>query len=576
MDDPLRRRTRVKRKLTLRTALGGGLVALLVGALRSRDRTLAELADQAALHKAVLDTAADAFLSVDQNGLISDWNPAAERMFGWRADEAIGTRLSDAQFAPGAVAAMTTAPAQSDGGVSIQCDARHRDGHDFPVEITISPLERRGERTYNAFVRDITERQRAELYMGAQYAVTRVLSEAGSLGEARSGVLQALGQALGWQVGVAWVVDDDAGVLCPTSLWAADDVEASEFLELTMLSSFRRGEPLPGTIWETRQARWIEDIADEVPYRRTSAAVAAGLHSWLAFPIVSGSRFIGLVEFFSRDCERPDPELLALFETVGKQIAQFSRRKRAEVEADRLKDEFFALVSHELRTPLTSIQGYLEMVLEDPAALDPQSTRFLQVIERNTRRLQRLVGDLLFVAQVEAGRMSVERGPVSLERVVAECIEAARPRAEDDGVTLRSQSDGVGVLHADGDRLAQMLDNLVSNAVKFTPEGGSVDVRLTERDGRALLEVRDSGIGIPGDEQAQLFQRFFRSSAATEREIPGVGLGLTISRAIVEAHGGTISFESEEGRGTTFRVELPLDGRSPSPDRDDSQREVVL
>jgi len=121
-----------------------------------------------------------------------------------------------------------------------------------------------------------------------------------------------------------------------------------------------------------------------------------------------------------------------------------------------------------------------------------------------------------------------------------------------------------------------MLDNLVSNAVKFTAEGGTVDVYLARRGDKALLEVRDSGIGIPDEEQHRLFQRFFRSSTATERAIPGVGLGLTISRAIVEAHGGTIGFESEERRGTTFRVELPLEAQPSVLDPTESPREVVL
>jgi signal transduction histidine kinase len=292
--------------------------------------------------------------------------------------------------------------------------------------------------------------------------------------------------------------------------------------------------------------------------------------------VVGGNRLIGLAEFFSHEVAQPDPELLALLSTVGAQIGQFSERKRAELEADRLKDEFFALVSHELRTPLTSIIGYLELVQEDADALDPQSTRFLQVVERNSRRLHRLVGDLLFVAQVEAGRLSLDSEAVPLAGVVADCVEAARPRAEESGVTLRARTDDVGTLKGDGDRLGQMLDNLVSNAVKFTAEGGTVDVYLARRGDKALLEVRDSGIGIPDAEQHRLFQRFFRSSTATEQAIPGVGLGLTISRAIVEAHGGTIGFESEEGRGTTFRVELPLEAQRLVPDPIESPREVVL
>jgi PAS domain S-box-containing protein len=530
--------------------------------------TLRTVRDQAAFNRAVVQTAADAFISVDSNGYVTAWNPAAEHMFGWADDEVVGTPLTRAIGAE-------VRPAESAGQLR-ELEAHDRAGREFPIEITISPLERHGELTWNAFVRDITERRRAELYMRAQLAVTRVLSEASSLAQARDGVIAALGTALGWEVGVAWVVDDEAGVVRPTSLWAADGVDASEFLDLTTRCAFHRGEPLPGIVWETREPRWIEDLEREPPFPRAGAAKRAGLHASLAFPIIGGTRFIGLAEFFSREVAQPDPELLRLLGTVGVQIGQFSERKRAELEADRLKDEFFALVSHELRTPLTSITGYLELVLEEAETLDPQSRRFLQVVERNSRRLHRLVGDLLFVAQVEAGRLSLDRHAVPLEGVVADCIEAARPRAEENGVALRYRAEDVGEMQGDGDRLGQMLDNLVSNAIKFTPEGGTVDVYLARRGETALLEVRDSGIGIPDEEQARLFQRFFRSSTATERAIPGVGLGLTISRAIVEAHGGTIGFESEQGRGTTFKVELPLDVQPSIPDPSQSPREVVL
>ena len=537
------------------------------GAGVSNALTLRTVRDQAALNRAVLETAADAFVTIDATGYVTAWNPAAERLFGWTADEAVGEPLGRAIGADVRTVASNELH---------EIDARARDGREFPIEIAVTPLERHGELTWNAFIRDISERRRAELYMRAQLAVTRVLSEATTIAEARDGVVSALGDALGWQVGIGWVVDEEAQVLRPTSLWAADGADAAEFLELSMQSTFRRGEPLPGVVWETGEPRWIEDLEREPAFPRAGAAKRAGLHAALSFPVIGGNRLIGLAEFFSHEVAQPDPELLALLSTVGAQIGQFSERKRAELEADRLKDEFFALVSHELRTPLTSIIGYLELVQEDADGLDPQSARFLQVVERNSRRLHRLVGDLLFVAQVEAGRLSLDTDAVPLAGVVADCVEAARPRAEENGVILRARTEEVGTLNGDGDRLGQMLDNLVSNAVKFTAEGGTVDVYLARRGDKALLEVRDSGIGIPDEEQHRLFQRFFRSSTATERAIPGVGLGLTISRAIVEAHGGTIGFESEEGRGTTFRVELPLEAQRLVPDPIESPREVVL
>ncbi len=236
--------------------------------------------------------------------------------------------------------------------------------------------------------------------------------------------------------------------------------------------------------------------------------------------------------------------------------------------AERVREEFFALVSHELRTPLTSIIGYLELLREDgsgPDGKDPaaaQRSQFLAVVDRNARRLLRLVGDLLFVAQVEAGKLSLEEGEVDLEAVARESVEAAGPRAARGGVQLTLEADHIGVWRGDRDRLAQALDNLVSNAIKFTPDGGKVTVRLHRTDENAVIEVEDTGIGISSDDMRRLFERFFRTRRATSAAIPGVGLGLSIAQAIVHGHEGEISVSSQEGQGTTFRIQLPL--RAPA------------
>lgn len=235
-----------------------------------------------------------------------------------------------------------------------------------------------------------------------------------------------------------------------------------------------------------------------------------------------------------------------------------------ERESERMKDEFFALVSHELRTPLTSIVGYVELLRDEADSVegdDPRAMRrvqFLDVVERNARRLLRLVGDLLFVAQVEAGKLNLEAAEVDLEAVARESVEAGMPRASQGGVELSLDVRSVPTVWGDRDRLAQAIDNLVSNAIKFTPEGGRVAVRLLQREGRAIVEVDDTGIGIAQADLEELFQRFFRTKRATSAAVPGVGLGLTIAQAIAQAHDGLISVRSTEGQGTTFRMELPV------------------
>ena len=227
-------------------------------------------------------------------------------------------------------------------------------------------------------------------------------------------------------------------------------------------------------------------------------------------------------------------------------------------ELDRLKDEFISLVSHELRTPLTSIRGYLELLRED-GRLDEEQLRYLGIVDRNSERLLDLVSDLLFLAQADAGKLNFELQPVDLETLVADCVEAAQPTATAKEIELTTSTHQLPVqLQGDPERLAQVLDNLVSNALKFTPSGGRVEISLQGVDGVAVIEVSDTGLGLAEDEQDQLFERFFRSSRASENAIPGTGLGLAIAKTIVERHGGRIRLKSALDVGTTVRVELPL------------------
>lgn len=229
-------------------------------------------------------------------------------------------------------------------------------------------------------------------------------------------------------------------------------------------------------------------------------------------------------------------------------------------EVARLKDEFVGLISHELRTPLSSILGYLELMRDDlEHPLSEEQLQYLGVAERNAHRLLRLVGDLLFTAQVESGTFPLDTRPLSLGGIITAAVETARPMADAADIELTAELPADdGLVAGDAVRLGQAVDNLVSNAIKFTETGGKVTVALSVVDSFAEVTVTDTGLGIAADELDQLFSRFFRASTATRNAVPGVGLGLTITKAIVTAHGGSMDVESEEGVGTRFRMRLPL------------------
>jgi PAS domain S-box-containing protein len=237
-----------------------------------------------------------------------------------------------------------------------------------------------------------------------------------------------------------------------------------------------------------------------------------------------------------------------------RELAEQNERLR---ELDRMKDDFVASVSHELRTPLTSIRGYLELVRED-GGLDEEQDRMLGIVDRNADRLLGLVTDLLFIAEVDAGKLKLERHRVQLGDVAGESVEAASPHARVAEIELTLDADDHLVVDGDRARLAQVFDNLISNAIKFTPAGGRIDVRVFRSDAAAVVEVSDTGSGIPEEEREHLFERFFRTSGAIRAAVQGTGLGLAIVVAIAASHGGTVRCESAEGGGAKFLVSLPL------------------
>lgn len=261
-----------------------------------------------------------------------------------------------------------------------------------------------------------------------------------------------------------------------------------------------------------------------------------------------------------------DPRTRAAFSTSARQVrgpagerlgAALAYQEITDLmRAMQVQDEFVSSVSHELRTPLTSVLGYLEMLCEHEG-LPPEVASQLRVVQRNALRLRALLSDLLHVGQVREDRLQLQRTSVDLTALVNGAVEATRPSAEKGGIAVRIDApDHLSAL-VDEQRIRQVLDNLMSNAVKYSEAGGSVTVVLRRGADAIELAVSDTGIGIADDEVEHVFGRFFRGGQALEKHIPGTGLGLNIVSSIVAAHDGAVTLESEVGRGSTFRVTLP-------------------
>jgi len=414
--------------------------------------------------------------------------------------------------------------------------AKHRRG-ELAARVEEGGVAELGEltRAFNVMADELSAQRRQ---LGTQYAVSTVLADAANVREALQEVLAAISEELGWTGGVAWAPSEAGSGL---DLYAAHG------------DAPRAATKLAAEAWSQRRTMLSEEIPEE-------PAASGGV----AIPIVGSERtLLGVAEFRGVDRETATA-MIPTLDSIAAQVAQYIERERADAESVRLKDEFVATVSHELRTPLTAIDGWLTAVLaEELGPLTEEQQHSLTVAKRNSDRLKRVIADLLLAGQIDAGRFTLELGEVRVDELAAETVELLGGLAAQKEIELVLDAPHPVTLSGDRDRLAQLLNNLVSNAIKYTPAGGRVEIRSSARGDHCLLEVRDTGIGIPATERARLFTRFFRASTATETGSAGTGLGLAISKAIVEAHGGTIEARAAQPAGTVIVVGLPISVREP-------------
>jgi two-component system phosphate regulon sensor histidine kinase PhoR len=235
-----------------------------------------------------------------------------------------------------------------------------------------------------------------------------------------------------------------------------------------------------------------------------------------------------------------------------------------EIAAVEARDDFVASVSHELRTPLTSVLGYLDLVVDSPM-IDAESRRLVGIALDNSERLLQIVSDLLVTVSADSHRFVMHFAPCEVTEIASQSIEAARVASQARGISLDVRSLGDVVVMGDAFRLRQVMDNLVSNAIKYNTDGGSVVVTVVEDGSNARITVTDTGRGMRPDEQERLFERFYRADSVRQTTIHGTGLGLNIAREIIQEHGGDVAVESTQGVGTTFTVTLPKERRDTAP-----------
>ncbi len=370
---------------------------------------------------------------------------------------------------------------------------------------------------------------------------------------------------------------DEAGTTLMTgAIYGISDEfiqHANENVQVTMDPSVPQGQSPAAVALKEQRIVAISDISKDRRFAEwRKVAKMQSYTSVICVPLVPADNPIGVISLYFQDVRRLQPEEYELLQTAARasaialQRAMLDERllkeevsRRALEEISHLKTEFISLVSHELRTPLTSIQGYVRLILAGhTGGLDPVQQEFLGAVSRNTDRLVALVDDLLDISRIESGRLELVLEPLNISEIIENEIEALRTQFEAKNIAISSDiQGGLPRVKADSHRLGQIISNLMSNAIKYSPENTAVKVTASQVGKNVLVKVIDSGIGIAPEERNRLFERFYRGDNDFVRATWGTGLGLAITHHLVEMHGGKIWIESEKGHGSTFSFSIP-------------------
>jgi PAS domain S-box-containing protein len=508
----------------------------------------------------------------------------------------------------------------------------------------------------------------------AAHAVTRALGGASTLEGAASGLLEALGENFGWNVGNYFVLDERLSRLVHSRSWRSGAAQYPRFEAMSRDLVFHRGEGLPGRAWASGRFEWISDVGHDANFPRRPAAVEEGIRGAIAFPLRVGTRTLGVLELFSHEERWPSEEGVQMAQVIASQLGEFVARvaaedavRRSETEKSSLidaaldcivsmdatgrvttwnpaaertfghtreeavgqelatliiperlrdahrrglwryletgqgpvidrrlefpglhrdgtefpleltvtrlagasppvffgfirditdrkrRDDVLAIVSHDLKNPLGMIKASAALLHKHG---DDQTARLTETMLRSADRMQRMIDDLLDMASIREGRLSMKFGRTQIESLIEEALRLHETIAQEKKITVRRELALAESVWCDRERVLQVLSNLLGNALKFCGDSDTITVRGTIHDGRAEISIADTGPGIPREELPRLFDPYWSAARHVSK---GTGLGLYISRGIIEAHGGTIAVASEPGAGSTFTFTLPLE-----------------
>ncbi|NWK56786.1 response regulator [Verrucomicrobiaceae bacterium N1E253] len=548
---------------------------------------------------AIIQSSADGIVTIDTQGRMQIFNKAAEEIFGYKAEEAVGKNVKI--LMPKAIAANhddhlnNYRPAQPSTivGNTREVEGVRHDGTTFPLELKVSELTLDNEKIFIGLLRDLTERKEMEEREHKVALEAKLLDRGPSLAAEASNFEEALDKVSGmicsymnWELGHAYLWNEKHSELRSTDIWHVKDEDYfAKFIQNAYDATLIRGKGIAGHVLKSGKPEWIENLhLDENSSEKIDLD-----GSGIGFPVLANGKVIAVLEFIKRNSSASEPSILQVMGNLGDQLGRVYERFKSAQElkkaqeasdaANKAKSDFLANMSHEIRTPMNAIIGLSDLCLR--TEMDDKQRDYISKVHQSSKSLLGIINDILDFSKIEAGKLDMEEVPFMVDDVLDQVATVVSVKTQEKGLELLfDRGDSVpSSLLGDPLRLGQILINLANNSVKFT-DRGEVVLRITKESEshagvKLKFSVSDTGIGMTDEQMSKLFQSFSQADSSTTRKYGGTGLGLAICKQLVEMMGGKIWVESIPDHGSTFSFTAVLkrgkstDSRgdfSPSPD----------